>query len=93
MIEQAGCEKSDEDFEELLEVVVACQTVNNPRKQQRKKHKYGPLRNTELGKKEGHVQNENQVCQIELKRHLEEHVRERVQAGEDEKYGKFPEHS
>jgi hypothetical protein len=92
VIEETGGKKSDEDFEELLEVVVARQTINNARKKQRHKNEHRPFRNTELGEEEGHVQNENQVSQVKLKGHLEKHVGERVQAGEDEKYGKLPEH-
>jgi hypothetical protein len=92
VIKQTRREESYEYLEELLEVVVARQTIDNSGKKQRQEYEHRPFRNTEFSEEKWHVQNENQVSQVELKRHFEKHVRERVQTGENEKYGKLPEH-
>ena len=92
MIEETGSKKPDESLEELLKVIVARQAINDAGKKQRHEYKHRPFWDTEFGEEKRHVQNENQVGQVELKRHFEKHVRERIQTGENEKYGKLPEH-
>ena len=74
MIEETGSEESDESLEELLKVIVARQTIDNSGKKQRQEYKHRPFRDTEFGEEKRHVQNENQVGQVELKRYFEKHV-------------------
>jgi hypothetical protein len=55
VIEKTGGEESYENLEELLEVVIADQTINDSGKQQWHEYKHRPLRNTKFGKEEWHV--------------------------------------